>query len=186
MHDGLREELQEIWDEDRVYRDYSRFGSLHRELQGLSPGVESPGAIELHQKEFGDVSWYLANRLSLQGVPFSRAVVMGQHAHAEYAGSITTCSPAFIAEAQDRLPAIFFAHLSHQMLTASVEAIKRPTQPNIESLGAAAGQLVLSMSQIVSVRLGVNYTFILDQNIAKIRRRIENKTVFDKTGGDIR
>ena len=188
MHDGLVEETSEPWDADRVNPGYNRMGSLLREIgqagQGnFFPGEITSSAIELHQKEFGDVSWYLMNRLALDGIVASGAVERGIHAYRTHAEEF---APGFHAFFEDALPGMMYMAYSSDAVFASEAAMKEPNDATIEKLAEKAGVLIMMMSELVQARLDTTYEEVLAQNIAKIEKRIANNTVFDKTGGDAR
>lgn len=186
MHSGIVEELQEPWDPDRVYPDYNRMGALLQELDGFAAGNVSDGAVALHRKEFGDISWYMANRLALQGISFSSTIESGKEYRERAADEAPYASPEFIVKIEELFPGLVFAAHSHELQTASREAIDVPITARLAKLQATAGQLTLSMCQVVAVRLNTDYEAILEQNIAKISQRVKNGTVFDKSGGDAR
>lgn len=188
MHDGIVEETHEPWDKDRFNPGYSRMGSLLRELgetgQGdFFPGDMSGTAIELHRKEFGDISWYLANRLALNGIVMSAAVERGITARAREGLDF---EPGFHAVFEDWSPGLMYMAYSSELVRASEAALSEPSDEVIEALAEKAGILILMMSQLVSERLDTSYEAILNQNIAKIKKRIADDTVFDKSGGDAR
>lgn len=188
MHAGLVEETAEPWDIDKLNPGYSRIGHLLQEFGqagrgNFFSGEISDSATALHQKEFGDISWYLFNRLVLQGIKASEAVIAGIGA---YRTRCQTYSTPLIAQLETLTPAAMFAAYSHAAVVASREAIDEPSDAKIAKLGEAAGILIMSMSQVVTLRLSTSYENILDQNLAKIKNRIANGTVFDKTGGDSR
>jgi hypothetical protein len=186
MHAGITEELFEPWEPERVYTDYDRLGSLLREMPHFSPGVVSEGALELHKKEFGDISWYMANRLSLQGIKLSTTITAGKAYHQHKIHDAKTASPEFIIDFEERFPALSFATSSYELETASRAAIDTPTQDTLDYLRATSGQLILSMCHVILNRFDTHYEIILEQNIAKINKRIKDGTIFDKSGGDAR
>lgn len=188
MHDGLEEEASEPWDADRFNPGYNRMGSLLRELgehgQGdFFPGDTSGTAIELHQKEFGDISWYLANRLALDGIVMSAAVDRGRKYYIEHGKEF---SPGFHAVFEDTFPGLMLQAYGSAAIFASEAMIAERTDENREKLAEAAGVLIMMMSQVVEMRLDTTYVDILQQNIAKIKKRMADGTVFDKSGGDAR
>jgi len=188
MHDGIVEETHEPWDADRFNPGYNRMGSLLRELgeagQGdFFPGDASGTAIELHQKEFGDISWYLANRLALNGIVLSAAVERGKRAYETHGESF---EPGFHAVFEDTFPALMYMAYSSDLIRASEAVIARPSDETIEHLAERAGILIMMMSQLVEARLDTPYEAILQQNIDKIKKRMAEGTVFDKSGGDAR
>lgn len=188
MHDGLVEETREPWDPDRFNPHYDRMGSLLREVGAANQGDFFPGdmsgtAMELHQKEFGDISWYLMNRLALDGIVASAAVERGIRAYHTRAEEF---APGFHAFFEDAMPGFMYMAYSSDLVFASEAAMKKPSDETIEKLAEKAGLLIMMMAELVQARLGASYEQILQQNIAKIQKRTAEGTLFDKTGGDAR
>lgn len=189
FHNGLVEELGETTGEDRVHTRYNRLGAilmLDSEAGRFDGGEVSPLAIELHQKEFGDVSWYLANRLHTVGITLSQAIQDGFESHDHEAATAPKCPPEVFRQLEQLFPFAFYFGYSKELMDASRAALDQNTVTTRRNLSAAGGKLVLAMAQLAESRLDTTYQHILDQNLAKIAKRVANGTVFDKSGGDTR
>ncbi|MDQ5885725.1 MAG: hypothetical protein QG628_122 [Patescibacteria group bacterium] len=199
MYDGLVEELGEITEEDRVEPDYNRLGaivSLGSSGQ-LQPGMTTPTATNRHIKEFGDVSWYLANYLSLFNIPFDRIIEPGIVAWRLDNISTPRSSEAFALQNEGQFPWLKFSVYKDLLPTAALgvtrqhEGIlyKKQRDSRIRDEAAlviASGKFVLSMIQILAARFDTTYEDVLTRNNEKIEKRIREGTVFDKSGGDDR
>lgn len=185
MHDGLHEEIGETVGQDKLNPGYSRLGALFQ-LPTLHAGTVTPLARTLHQKEFGDISWYKANFLTMHGLTLSEAVEAGRERRAYEAKHAPKCSPEFVLDAERVCPALFYLGYSHEFLEAADRVVEKDSRSRREVLAQTAGKLILSMSHIAVARLETTYENILQQNLEKINARIANGTIHDKTGGDTR
>lgn len=189
LHLGLREELDETWGPDRLNPSYRRLGALvtaETSTHLLMSGEATDLALELHRKEFGDVSWYLANLLSYYGVSISEAVAKGIEAYEIEINSQPRCGPDFCIEVERIFPFFNYAGYMSQLEEAAFEVMRSTTAATIDAFSQTAGKFILVMSHIVQARLGDTYEAVLQGNIDKVNRRIREGTVFDKTLGDIR
>jgi hypothetical protein len=189
---GILEEIDEMTiDLDRVEPAYSRFGALVM-MEGnekLMPGSTTSSAIERHIKEFGDVSWYLANYLNLYQIEFSRTIPVGLAAWHLDSISQPRSSSVFSAEIEKAFPWFHFFTACGGVKTAAqgIQNIPRDERiPAEQALLIASGKLVTTMAHMSLARFGVSYEDVLQGNKAKLEKRIQDGTVFDKSGGDDR
>lgn len=197
--DGLIEEVDEITGRDRVEPNYSRFGAiLNLEgVENLMPGEQTENSVLRHLKEFGDTSWYLANYLKYFNIPFSRTIEPGLiFWQLDYASNLRSDIDSQQWLEQNHS---WFAFLGRgQELLTAARGMTRALGDNVypkkyedrhadeKRLVAAAGSFTLSMILILRNRFGITYEEVLQQNIDKITKRIEDGTVFEKSGGDDR
>lgn len=193
MYLGLLEEIDETWQGDHLHPEYNRLrtllgGSLlvQDELDKTIPSLVSDLALQLHRKELGDISWYLANLLNIYGISLCDAVVAGEAARIADRNSQPKCDEAFCLEVEQTFPFFYYAGYMSQLEHATEEVLKADEPENRENLRKVAGKFILSMAQVAKVLLDTTYEDILRGNIVKIDKRITDGTVFDKTGGDTR
>lgn len=198
FHDGILEELDEITGEDRVETGYFRLGALvSLEDSNLVARAESSTAIERQLKEFGDVSWYLANFLGWFGITFSFVVEAGVQARKLDAVSNPRSEPGG-QEIAERMVCWPWFLASKERLASATHGIMREIGGHLvqkpkderlrdeQELVIASGLFVISSMHVLRNRFGTTYQAVLDQNVAKINQRIAAGTVFDKQGGDDR
>lgn len=166
----------------------SRAGALldlRYEDGSLSAGAVTELAVTLQQKEGGDVSWYLSNRLKVANILLSSAVADGKRSVTSEIPSGCPWPETILREAERRYPAFFYLGASVNALRASAANLKNPNAATRQELSVTTGKLVLSLAQIADT-LSADYQSMLNQNIAKITKRIRDRTIFDKAGGDTR
>lgn len=190
MYFGIKEESGETWGEDRLHPDYSRLrGLIETDGVALAGGPQPPApelAIELHRKEFGDVSWYLANFLALNGAGLADTLDAGVLAWQEDVRAQPRSTPEFSEYIDRRVPWAKFVSYLGAPEKAAMEVMANPSAETIQKLQGVFGKFILSMALVTQTRLGTTYQAILSGNIAKVQRRIVDGTVFDKSGGDAR
>lgn len=199
MFKGLQEELGEVYGPDRNEGGYKRLGALAMSPENklLLPGETTDSAVERHLKEFGDVSWYLANYLGLFGISFERSVPVGLLARRLDAASQTRSSEAGHAMIESALPWVFMLSSSSELLDAAKsllrsvngQLVRLPRDERIQTeqkLLIASGKFVVSMIHLLCTRFSTTYEQVLTGNQEKLAIRIEEGTIFDKTGGDDR
>lgn len=199
MYDGLVEELDEITGEDRVEPDYNRLGAIIMLGEGkqLQPGIVTPAATVRHLKEFGDVSWYLANYLSLFDIPFDRIIEPGIVAWRLENISNPRSNESFAQKVEAEFPWVKFTNYREQLEVAALDVTmpvgdtlrRKPRDERAlqeAALVVSAGKFVLSMIHILGSRFQISYEDVLVRNTDKINKRIREGTVFDKSGGDDR
>lgn len=188
---GLIEEMDEITGPDRVEPDYNRFGAIML-VEGnalMRPGVESPEAVTRHIKEFGDVSWYLANFLTLHYLDFQKVMPVGLLAWELDNVSQPRCTLESALEFEAMFPWKNLFSYSGKLIDAAKAVVPKPHDERIlqeRDLIIASGKFVLSMMHLAVARFDTTYEAILNGNRAKIDKRIQEGTVFDKSGGDDR
>lgn len=192
MLKGLLEELNEMCiDEDRSEPAYSRFGALLL-MDGnerTQPGIATPTSVERHLKEFGDVSWYLSNYLTLHGIRYDKVIPAGLLAWKLDRISQPRCSEDFSLELEKKMPWIKLVSSVDELQKAAQAVSGVPRDERIQpekQLVIASGKCVTSMIHVARTRFGVDYQAILEGNRAKLEKRMLNGTLFDKTGGDDR
>ncbi|MEO5627940.1 MAG: hypothetical protein ABIQ89_03555 [Candidatus Saccharimonadales bacterium] len=192
MYLGFREEIEETFGEDRHNPGYRRLGALlsiplpEGGNVKTIPGDASPQAVDFHLKEFGDVSWYLANFLNIYGISMSEAVTQGEIAWDHDNQTSPKCDAEFSVQTERVFPLLKYAGYMHELTGAFENVLRSATDETVAKLQPSAGKFVLSMAHILGSRLGASYEEILAGNIAKIEKRIADGTVFDKSGGDAR
>ncbi len=197
-HDGILEEIDEITGGDMIETGYFRLGALvSLQDTALIAQAESPTAIARHLKEFGDVSWYLANFLQWFGIDFSFVVEPGLQARTLDTISNPRSTPEGYEQAE-RLVCwpMFLASLGR--LASATKGMMRDVGGHLiqkhredrlkdeQELVIASGLFVISAMHTLRNRFDVDYEYVLQQNVAKINQRISEGTVFDKRGGDDR
>lgn len=191
MRKGIHEELEETTGEDKVEPLYNRFNALLLLPQApVEPEVSTPTALQRHTKEFGDVSWYLANYLSLYNLDMSQAAKAGKIAWTLDRVASPRGTDEFVLDVERKFPWGFYFGASHELKIA-VDAINevRSKDERIgpeKQLMIASGKYITSMMHIAASRFGITYESILNQNKDKLAKRIIDNTVFDKSGGDDR
>lgn len=198
MLDGLKEEIGELVEPDRVEPNYSRIGALIlMDDCNIIPGSITESAVNRHIKEFGDVSWYLSNYLTIFNISLSSVIKPG--VAAIYLDEISNprSNPAKSKEITDEYPWLKLLGYAGE-LTSAATNITRNIDGKIfpkkyderlseeKSLVIASGKFIISMMHMAKARFNLSYQDILEGNQKKINKRIENGTVFDKTGGDDR
>lgn len=190
---GLKEELIEPTDLDRVEPGYNRMGTLLRidhPDNVIMPGEITPTSIERHIKEFGDISWYLSNLLTSFGMTYSKVIPAGIAGIALDQVSQTRCEEADVIMMERTLPWISLFGYSAELEAAATECVSFPGRDGrarAESrLLVAAGKFILSMSHILDNRFSTSLESVLDGNRRKLEKRMREGTVFDKSGGDDR
>jgi NTP pyrophosphatase (non-canonical NTP hydrolase) len=193
MYLGLLEELSETIERDRRSPDYHRFRAVLGDFVQLQPVAEekfplvmSEEAIALHHKEFGDVSWYLANFLSLHGITMSEAVAAGEVGVNDDRNNHPKCDEEFSVYVERVFPLATYAAYWKELVDAATDVLKAENPENTTQLRCVAGKFILSMAHMLQSELGTTYEEVLQGNIAKIQKRLADGTVFDKTGGDVR
>jgi len=197
---GLEEEITEITGPDRDEPGYRRIGALimASDNEMLQPSEVTASAVKRHIKEFGDVSWYLANYLNLFYIPFRRTVPVGKLAWQLDTESQTRATEVEALEIQSHLPWMGLLGSSHLLLSAAKGMVRtvdsnivrrKPRDERItdeQRLLVASGKFVVSMIHVLSTRFDTTYEQVLQDNRAKLEKRIREVSIFDKTGGDDR
>jgi len=189
---GILEELDEMTiDVDRVETGYSRLGALvmFDGNDALSPGDVTGTAIERHLKEFGDVSWYLANYLYLYGIDFSRTIPVGKAAWELDHLSQPRSSATFSDSIERAFPWVSLLSATGEVKQTAQAIVGIPKDQRIlpeQALLIASGKLVTAMIHIARTRFSVTYQNILEGNKQKLEKRLEDGTIFQKSGGDDR
>ncbi len=199
MLKGLQEEIVELIEPDRDEPDYRRLGAIimHKDNEALQPGLVTPSAVTRHLKEFGDVSWYLANYLDCFNIPFERTAPVGILSWQLDAASKTRGTEDEHLELQSVLPWVYLFGSSAQLSSAANEmvrtvqghVVRKPRDERIrdeQELLVAAGRFVVSMMHVLSTRFNITYEQVLMINKDKIEKRIKEGTVFDKPLGEDR
>lgn len=210
MYDGFVEETLETLTPNDHSVSYHRFGALARGSDPTQPlaqaGIIDKKSVELHQKEFGDVSWYVANFLSCANVQFSQAVIMGLEADNIRARNLPKCNEQFHFEVAEVWPvapylgnihefdiaAKNFIAAKQEMQNPSDMAVRIGSKPHPTTVREAidvavtGGLLVNSIAKLVMATFDINYQTILDQNIEKLHGRAERGTIISDIGGDDR
>lgn len=196
MLKGLQEESAEITEDDRVEPDYNRLGSLIL-LEGtpLMSGQETPSAVRRHIKEFGDVSWYLANFLYLFDIDLQFVVKPGRVAWHLNAISQPRSGPE-LRELVERNYS--WALFSSTKLIEAAKGLSREVNGRLwpknrdergldeQQLVVESGKYVVSIMHVLANRFGISYEQVLQGNRQKLDTRISNGTIFEKSGGDDR
>jgi len=201
MYDGLVEELGEITGPDKVEPDYNRLRALlliDKDAEDFRAAKATPTAIERQLKEFGDVSWYLANFLDWLDIKLSFVVEPGMVAWHLEDISNPRGSEEFSHLVDSLFPWQKFLSATGSLRTAA-EAVtqvlpsgrrfpKHRDERGLaeKALVVASGKFVVSSIHMLRARYDVSYEEVLDMNRRKIEQRIANNTVFDKAGGDDR
>ena len=190
MLDGLDEEINEaLVDQDKTEPGYNRFGALVQIAPQFSAGDITTTAIERHLKEFGDISWYMANFLRLHGITFSRVITPGVAAWELDRVNQPRANRDFALFLEKSMPWINLAACASQLKTAAHGVMGVPRDERIipeQSLFVASGKFTLSMMHIVQTLFGTTYEAVLASNTEKLEGRIARGVVFDKEGGDDR
>lgn len=193
MLSGLKEEINELLiDEDRTESAYKRLGALlllNDSPNLIESGVATETALNRHLKEFGDVSWYLANYLTLFGIKFDQAVNVGKEGWNLDNISQPRSTAEFSNEIERKFPFFKLFGYSTELLEVAedISGVRRDERLKLEQkLIIASGKFVLSMIHVAESRFGVTYESILDGNKSKLDKRINDGTIFDKQGGDDR
>lgn len=190
MHAGIKEELHELWQSDTLNGDYSRLGMLlgaGTQIKSLGvAGTVTEQAAELHQKEFGDVSWYMSYRLRSHDISMSDTIDPAIELRTVDALNMPGCCPELLDHMENMFPGAMLLGYGQAFEQASYEALDDHSIKNLDRLSATAGRLILSMNQFLHVAFDSSYEAVLEQNIAKLLRRKAAGTIHDLSGGDTR
>lgn len=193
MLSGLKEEINELLiDEDRTEPAYKRLGALlllNDSPNLIESGAATETALHRHLKEFGDVSWYLANYLTLFGLKFDQAVNVGKEGWNLDNVSQPRSTAEFSEEIERKFPFFKLLGYATELLEVAedISDVRRDERLKLEQkLIIASGKFVLSMMHVAASRFGVTYESILDGNRSKLEKRKIDGTIFDKQGGDDR
>lgn len=200
MMRGLQEELREMTGPDIAESEYSRLGALMMlppEEERLQPGVVTPTAVTKHLKEFGDISWYLANYLKLFSIPFERTVPVGAMVRQLDVISRPRGTEAGQLELDSTYPWLQLFGSSKRLSDAAQEMVRsidghivRKNRDerlgNEQRLLITSGEFVASMIHVLAARFNTTYERVLQINKAKLEKRIQDGTVFDKSLGEDR
>lgn len=187
MYDGLHEELTELLNEEDRVEPYNRLKVLLSPV--LAAETVSSTAVARHVKEFGDVSWYLANFLKLYDISFAHVAQVGEQAWTLDVESSPRANVAFHTEIERRFPFVKLYGYAHELTSVADRILpKRQDDRVIEEqrLVVAAGKFTLSMIHVVTTQFDTTYQEVLEGNKAKLARRIKDGTIFEKSGGDDR
>ncbi len=199
---GVREEFGETMGEDERNPDYNRMGMLmiagvvgaNVELPtdtSINTGRITEEAIALHVKEFGDVSWHMANFLHIFDISMAEAVrlAIDERQRVLEASARDTGVESFRRSVEETIPFFDYWTKSSRFLTVAEAALREGAAPHIRShLALRAGEMILYAANLVEVKFGVSYAQLLSHNIDKVNARILRGTVFktDTVHGDVR
>jgi hypothetical protein len=189
---GIEEETQELMmGDERIEPGYSRMGGLLL-LAGnpkAQPGLETPTAVQRHIKEFGDISWYLANYLTLFGISYSHAVTAGTLAWELDKIASPRADLESLNNVERRWPWISLFGYEKELLDTCRHIVDLRYNDRYKAekdLIIASGKFTLAMIHIAANRFDISFQAILEGNIAKITKRRRDGTVFDKSLGEDR
>jgi len=192
MRDGLQEEMSELLhDTDRVEPAYRRLGALMmlEDNPELQAGIVTPTAKERHLKEFGDVSWYLANYITLFHFDYPKVIDAGLAAWELDRVASPRADREAVITMERTMPWFHFMGYAQELRSAAdsiVDARRDGRMSQEKALIVAAGKFTLAMIHMAANRFNADYETILAGNHAKIAKRTAEGTLFDKTGGDDR
>ncbi len=192
---GIKEEVFELIEPDKVEPGYSRVGALFHDLESVtgtsvSAGEVTATAVERHTKEFGDVSWYLSNLMHLIGMPLRNLVQVGLIARQLDIASNPRMTPDFYDELEKHMPGALLMGAASELSTTATRLLDVPSRDGRlhleKAVVVAGGKFLVAATLISASRFGSSYEAFLDANKAKLAKRIADGTVFDKSGGDDR
>lgn len=189
FYNGIIEESAETYGEDRVNQDYNRLGALTLLPKIFAPDTATDTAVARHTKEFGDVSWYLSNYITVHSLSLRQAATVGQAAWQLDILASPRSDAAMHQVIEKEFPWVKYVGYLQETNQAAKEllGLRRDERMQQErALLIAAGKLVVGMMHLAVVRFNTTYEDILNQNKTKLQKRIADGTVFDKSGGDDR
>jgi hypothetical protein len=174
LHDGVVEEFGETFEVDDT--DYDRGAALRRpQWEDRLPSTDE--RVLLHAKEFGDLSWYTTNLLTVRGMRLTGAIGVPGFLNVRQLDRVAFGYAAMYAPLFTD-PAKFYFDSAEQLIDHSRQLLNRHNQDNAAQFYHSAGRVVVAMSALLQLRLDTSWAAVTLGNLAKVEGRHRKGNIF--------
>lgn len=183
MANGAREEYEETLQRDQLNPGYHRLAKLGLPRDTVY-AFEDESSAARHLKEFGDLSWYVANILASHHIRLSEILpdpqvrVVDELARSQDGMTWHLPGHNYIFHAKNFLAALGEMHQPLNPGDVGQFAKRR------QLLGKRAAGLLVSISVVAQAKFGASLAEVLYSNLKKVERRVSTGTVLNASGDE--